>query len=248
MRGDVVLAASSSSSRLRSSRCARPGRRPCRSRRRPTGTGGGRPAGSGAGTAGRRGGRHAASRQSDRSRSRAPIGALGQPCAKCVAISGVVDQAAGVEVGEQVHIGSPCCQVGQACHITREIASRPWMAAESLSRTVDERRALRRFADRQESRRAPLYSVLARVVADDPALVGFARGSTRGATQPGPAVRSRSTICCCAASVPSSPRSIRTLRRQPKTGDVAPVFRSFVSNHADQIASSLPRARRRRTR
>ena len=46
---------------------------------------------------------------------------------------------------------------------------------------------------------------------------------------------SRSTICCCAASVPISPRSIRTLRRTRTIGDVAPVFRSFVSNHADQI-------------
>ena len=151
--------------------------------------------------------------------------ALGQPRRECVAIGGVVDEPAGVEFGEQIHSGSPCCQVQASIH-----------SRDSVELVADHAELSRRFRAFAEtaSRRAPLYSVLAGVVADDPALVGLLEAAPEEQHNPVLLFVAVHDLLLRGLG-PDLAAFYPNLAPEPKTGDVASVFRSFVSNHADQI-------------
>ena len=94
-------------------------------------------------------------------------------------------------------------------------------------------RRFRAFAETAR-RRAPLYSVLARVVADDPALVGLLEAAPEEQHNPVLLFVAVHDLLLRGLG-PDLAAFYPNLAPEPKTGDVAPVFRSFVSNHADQI-------------
>ena len=94
-------------------------------------------------------------------------------------------------------------------------------------------RRFRAFADTAR-RRAPLYSVLAGVVADDPALVGLLEAAPEEQHNPVLLFVAVHDLLLRGLD-PDLAAFYPNLAPEPKTGDVAPVFRSFVANHADQI-------------
>jgi hypothetical protein len=94
-------------------------------------------------------------------------------------------------------------------------------------------RRFRAFAE-TASRRAPLYSVLAGVVADDPALVGLLEAAPEEQHNPVLLFVAVHDLLLRGLG-PDLAAFYRNLAPVPKTGDVASVFRSFVSNHADDI-------------
>ena len=137
-----------------------------------------------------------------------PIGALGQPRRECVAVGGVVDEPAGVEFVEQVHSGSPCCQVYAS--ITVPIASSSWRITQNCpddSSAFDRAPASRRVA--VVRRCSPGWSPTIPA-----APVGLLEAvSPRPATQPGPAVRRGPRSGACAAAAPELAAFYPILRR-----------------------------------
>jgi hypothetical protein len=111
--------------------------------------------------------------------------------------------------------------------LTRKIASKFVADLAELSRRF------RAFAD-TASRRAPLYSLLAGAVADDPAIVGLLEAAPEEQHNPVLLFVAVHDLLLRGLG-PELAAFYPNLAADPKTGDVASVFRSFVSNHADQI-------------
>ena len=107
---------------------------------------------------------------------------------------------------------------------------------DSVELVADLAELTRRFSAFAEtaSRRAPLYSVLARVVADDPALVGVLRAAPEEQHNPVLLFVAVHDLLLRGLG-PELAAFYPNLAKEPKTGDVAPAFRSFVSSHADSI-------------
>ena len=161
-----------------------------------------------------------------------PDRALAQALRERGAVGGVVDEAAGLEVGEEVHSDRPCWQLGRALP--------PFVTVPSVEAADELSRFRRMFADfaTTTTARAPLYARLSAGIADDAELAGLL--GLAPPTQRQPVL----LFACVHALLLGDPDDelagwYPNLTPSPADGDPLPAFRRFCRRHRDALASLL---------